>query len=238
MDSDSDQAGGRYRLTIGELFPDGDLVAQWVFSATALVEDIQVGIHPTKEAQAAGDMRAMLFWHRHLVTRLYEARRLVTTARNNQAVRDFAGPLLRMPSLVDLADAYTRPEKGVPSTVERLYSEVRHHTVHYSHIGSAELRTALRDHANFPAQMTIGSKPDGATDVQFQWVQVVRGMEVFGDVQQADFLEQLQSRSTLTGAIAASWMMAAGLAVVLNAHRLQIDPARLGDVSAWEVPAV
>ncbi len=38
------------RLTVGELFPACDIVAEWVFSVTALIEDIQVGVGPSKEA--------------------------------------------------------------------------------------------------------------------------------------------------------------------------------------------
>jgi hypothetical protein len=228
----------RFRLTIGELFPDGDLVAQWVFSVTALVEDIQVGTHPSKEAQVAGDLRAMLFWHRHMVTRLYEARRLVTTARTVAEVRGFAETLLQNPpGGVDLSDAYKRPSKDVPSTIERLYEELRHLTVHYAKVGGDELRDTLRQYAGLPAEITIETRTDGSPDLQFRWVQAVRGMEVFGDVHQPDFLKQMRDRSELTGRIVASWTMAAGLAVILNARRLGIDTNKLGDISGWAPPS-
>ena len=32
----------RYKLTVGELFPADDLVAQWVFSVTSLAEDLTI----------------------------------------------------------------------------------------------------------------------------------------------------------------------------------------------------
>jgi hypothetical protein len=91
-DSSRDQS--RSRLTIGELFPDGDVVGQWVFSLTSLTEDLHVGTQPARQAQESGDLRGMLFWHRHMVTRLYEARRLITAARTIAEVHAFAGTLL------------------------------------------------------------------------------------------------------------------------------------------------
>jgi hypothetical protein len=226
------------RLTVGELFPARDIIAEWVFSVTALIEDIQVGVGPSKEAMEVGDLRAMMFWHRQLVTRLYEARRLVTIVRRNAAVKAFAESLLSLPSLIDVNTAYTRPSKGVPSPVEKLYSDVRHRTVHYSHVGQAELQAILSDHANYPAQMTIDRREDGAFDVQFQWVQAVRGRDVFGDVREDDFLTRLKKRGEMTGAITGAWIMAASLAVILNARRLNIDTERLGDISTWALPNV
>src|SRR4051812_2745037 len=66
----------RYPLTIGELFPDGDAAAQWVFSLTVLAEDISVLMRPLRQAREDDDIRASLFFYRQLITRLYEARRL------------------------------------------------------------------------------------------------------------------------------------------------------------------
>jgi hypothetical protein len=68
---------GPGRLTIGEVFKHDDPVAHWVFSLTALAEDLEVGVEPSRQAMTDGDLRALLFWHRHTATRLYEANRLV-----------------------------------------------------------------------------------------------------------------------------------------------------------------
>ncbi len=111
-----------------------------------LAEDLQVGIKPAKEATDSGDLRALLFWQRHMVTRLYEARRLVTSARNITEVGEFVGDLLQTPpGGANLMEAYTRPSPDTPSMVEALYAELRHLTVHYSEVGEPELRGTLRD---------------------------------------------------------------------------------------------
>jgi hypothetical protein len=46
----------RYALTIGELFPDGDVAAKWVFSLTALVEDISVLVRSLRQAREEDDL--------------------------------------------------------------------------------------------------------------------------------------------------------------------------------------
>lgn len=92
-------------LTVGELFPDGDVVGQWVFSVTALSEDIQLVTHPMQDAKDRQDLRALLFYYRHLVTRLYEARRLVTAVEHRSDLASFLGSLLDRSRLgVDLRD--------------------------------------------------------------------------------------------------------------------------------------
>jgi hypothetical protein len=64
----------RHALTISELFHDGDPAAQWVFSLTALDEDLNVLVKPLREAREQQDIPASLFFYRRLVTMLYEAR--------------------------------------------------------------------------------------------------------------------------------------------------------------------
>jgi hypothetical protein len=236
QDSSRDQS--RSRLTIGELFPDGDVVGQWVFSLTSLTEDLHVGTQPAKQAQESGDLRGMLFWHRHMVTRLYEARRLITAARTIAEVHAFAGKLLHNPpGGANLMDAYTRPEADVPSTVEGLYEDLRNLTVHYAHVGGTELAQTLARHAWLPAQMTITQGVGGGPDVQFGWVQAIRSMEIFGDVHQPDFLAQMRARGEVTGQIVASWTMVTAVAVALHTHRLGLDADRLGDTSGWVPPS-
>jgi len=51
-------------------------------------------------------------------------------------------------------------------------------------------------------------------------------------------LTQLKKRGEMTGAITGAWIMAASLAVILNARRLNIDTERLGDISTWVLPGV
>jgi hypothetical protein len=98
-----------------------------MFSVTALAEDLMVGIKPSQQAQADGDLRAMLFWHRHTVTRLYEANRLVHPATSNAEIREFVGDLLeRAPGGANLVEAYRRPTPAGASPIEQMYGNLRH----------------------------------------------------------------------------------------------------------------
>lgn len=54
------------RLTVGELFPARDIVAEWVFSVTALIEDIQVVVGPSKEAMEARGLCRRCAWCFHV----------------------------------------------------------------------------------------------------------------------------------------------------------------------------
>ena len=63
----------QYKLTIGEIFPADDLVAQWVFTVTSVAEDIVILMRRLEADQP----RERMLFYRLLTTRLYEARRLV-----------------------------------------------------------------------------------------------------------------------------------------------------------------
>ncbi len=73
-------AGSRlpdYKLTIGELFPADDLVAQWVFTMTSLAEDLTMLMSRLKAKEMDEQLREQMLFHRLVITRLLEARRLV-----------------------------------------------------------------------------------------------------------------------------------------------------------------
>jgi hypothetical protein len=87
----------------------------------ALAEDISVLMEPLRQAREDEDLRAVLFFYRQLVTRLYEARRLATTARTVPAIASFVGDLLRRPpGGVDVEELYHRDPHTKSSTAERL----------------------------------------------------------------------------------------------------------------------
>jgi hypothetical protein len=218
-----------HALTIGELFPDGDAAAQWVYSLTALAEDIGVLMKPLRKAREDDDLRASLFFYRHLVTRLYEARRVVTTARTVPEIASFVGDLLRRPpGGVDLEEVYHRDRETKSSKVERLFAELRHRTVHYLEPGSDELADVLWKHSGYPDQIELGKDDRGKPTVWFQWVHAVTAADVQGDVGDADFLKSMDERSELVAAIATSWSMVASVAIALHVRRLGIDSSRLG----------
>jgi hypothetical protein len=220
----------RHALTVGELFPDGDVVGQWVFSVTALAEDIRVLIGPLREAMDEGDLRASLFYYRQLVARLYEARRLVSAAHDIPEVTSFLGDLLQAPpGGLDLNGIYRRESKDAPSRVEQLYGELRHRTVHYMRVGGQELRDALWSHSGYPARLEVETVR-GRPEPWFQWVHAVTASDVFGDVANPSFLSDMRERSEFVGKIAGSWLMVAPLALILQAKRLGIPTSQLGEL--------
>jgi hypothetical protein len=220
-----------YALTVGELFPDGDAAAQWVFSLTALTEDIGVLMKALSQAREDEDLRALLFFYRQLVTRLYEARRLATTARTVPEIASFVGDLLRRPpGGVDLEEVYRRDPETKSSTVERLYAELRHRTVHYLQPASNELADVLWNHSGYPAQVEFAKDDRGRPKVWFQWVHAVTAADVYGDVRDPAFLKSMNERSELIAAIAMSWTMVTGVALALHIHRLGMDSSRLGQL--------
>src|SRR4051794_21265309 len=85
----------KHTLTIGELFPANDLVAQWVFGLTVLAQDLAVLFGPLKRAQTENDQKARLFFYRQMLTKLYEARWLVHDAVTQPELEPFAARLLK-----------------------------------------------------------------------------------------------------------------------------------------------
>lgn len=61
--------------------------------------------------------------------------------------------------------------------------------------------------------------------------------DVFGDVHETDFLENMNKRGELAGAIAASWISIAAVAAILRVHRLGIGSARLGQRPETPTPS-
>jgi hypothetical protein len=224
-------------LTIGEVFGHDDPVGHWMFSVTALVEDLMVGVKPSQQAQGDGDLRAMLFWHRHAVTRLYEANRLVHPVTSNAEIGEFVGGLLeRAPGGANLVEAYRRPKGDGASPIEQMYGNLRHLTVHYSKIGERELSQTLKSYAWLPARATIGQSASGTPEMTFGWVQGVRSMEVFGEITD-DFLERLRSDGEVIASLTASWLMVVPVALALYCREHDIDLSELIDATGWTPPA-
>jgi hypothetical protein len=209
-----------------------------MFSLTALAEDLEVGVEPSRHAIADGDLRALLFWHRHTATRLYEAYRLVHPTTSNREIKEFVGDLLeRAPGGANLLAAYSRPSPEIESPIAQMYGELRHLTVHYSRIGKKELSQILKKYAWLPAQATIGQTTSGAPELTFGWVQGVRSMQVFGDIASAGFLEKLRSDGEVTASLTASWLMVVPIALSLYCHLREIDMSELVETGGWSPPS-
>jgi hypothetical protein len=225
---------GPGRLSIGQVFKHDDPVAHWMFSLTALAEDLEVGVEPSRQAIADGELRALLFWHRHTATRLYEANRLVHPATSNNEIKEFVGDLLEhAPGGANLVAAYRRPSPDAASPIEQMYGDLRHLTVHYSKVGKKELSQTLEKYAYLPAQATIRQTESGTPELMFGWVQGVRSMEIFGDIAREDFLKKLRSDSEVTASLTASWLMVVPVALSLYCRVREIDMSELVDTSGW-----
>jgi len=212
----------RHRLTIGELFPDGDLVGQWVFSVTALSDDLMHLLPLVTEALRRGDLRSMLFHHRQLVTRVFEARRLVMATVDVPEIAAFAEGLLALRGMVDLRAVYVRKHSDDRSVVEDLYEDIRHRAVHYMRVGSAELRDALWNHSGAPAEVDL-TESGGRSRVWFQWVSVIQSTDLFGEIGQGDVLDLLTRRTQAAIHIGSMWLFIAPLALATHMHRLGLD---------------
>lgn len=147
-----------FKLTIGELFPADDLVAQWVFTLTSVAEDLMLLTKELREVEA-DDLRDYVLFYRLLLTRILEARELVRAWKKYSAIRDFTRGELKWGKL-DLVAVYTRPAADQRSVVEQLYVDSRNRTSHYSKIGESELAGLLRDYQRFPARIANYEKND------------------------------------------------------------------------------
>jgi hypothetical protein len=215
-------------LTIGELFPANDLVAQWVFGLTVLAQDLAVLFEPLKRAQIDDDQRARLFFYRQMLTKLYEARWLVHDAVTQAELEPFAARLLKTATGLDLRDYYLRPDPDTRSVIENLYAELRHQSVHYMRVGTAEFRDTLAAYARYPARVVLG-KEEGRPTVEFQWAEVVSTMGLLGDPLDPEFLARMRRSEKLAAAVLQAWLMLTPVALIGYAFERGIDTNRLGD---------
>lgn len=212
-----------YDLTIGQLFPADDIVGQWVFTLNCVAQDIEVITWPLRDAQ---NLRAQMYFHRLLITRLYEARRLIEAQAAYEDIRDFTGTALSMTGF-DLVAAYTRPADAQKSEVEQLYAASRHRTVHYPPVGSRELRRLLFEYHKFPAHLEL-EMDDETRAIDTQWVSVIRGQDSMGGAPwDSAILPKLHEFSAKTGAIASGWTMANVTLTVLYASRRGVSLERM-----------
>jgi hypothetical protein len=214
-----------WRLTIGELFPADDLVAQWLYTLTCAAQDIEIAALPLVGRERL-EPRTLTFFYRVLIARLYEARRLIWAYNEHAEIREFAADALTISGL-DLVALYTRPSGDTMSEVERLYDQSRHRSVHYPEIGSPELRRLLEDYRKFPARLRLDTTQTPPT-IDAEWVLIVRGQDVWGaQPWEGDLLEKMRQLSQRTGRISAAWTMASGVLLLKHAHVRGISLDRL-----------
>jgi hypothetical protein len=208
-------------LTVGELFPADDEVAQWVFSLSVVVDDLH---HITRQqkAELAGraDARTMLFLQRVLTIRLYEARKLVYSLDSRPAIAEF----LRVKNVfLDQLRSLYLPIGN--SAVDRLYGALRHHSVHYMWPGSDELESLLRTCSPLPARARIANG-----EIDLQWVPAVAGMATMGEVSAQGWMPKYEERGQAGAAIQQCWTMLYACVMAVYARHIGVPLERFNVV--------
>lgn len=218
---------GEADLTVGELFPAEDGLAQWVYSITCVAEDIHVVMDLMKRLPRDGNsLRSSMYVWGLLMTRIYEARRVVWAIDDVKEVGELVGDRLGLRDGLNLREVYAK-RNGGPSLVEELYGEARHRGVHHPWVGSSELHGLLRDHRGLPARLMIRADDDN-TSVESQWVTAIRGRDMFGYAyDHPDFGRAVVYRRDTARAIAQAWLMTAPVMLLLYIHRRGIPAERL-----------
>lgn len=213
-------------LTIGELFPADDQVAQWMFSLSAVVDDLIVLRRELNRAnEPEGDFRLMMLFQRLMAVRLYEAGRLIYSIETTPGVAIFLGG--RSLTERSYLEGVYMPKGN--SSIDKLYAVARHNSVHYMWPGSGELTEALRGAAHLPARLKVRHSPTDP-DADIQWVQVVSAMGIFGEFGESGWQSRVRERGALAGKVVASWIMLHAILIVLYAHQREIDLRRFVEV--------
>lgn len=212
-------------VRVGELFPPDDPVARWVFSLSAVAEDLSITEAAFQDVLHGG--RGPLWTGYHfgqVIARLYEAERPIVSARQRD---DVTALLARLPAAAEhigfLADHYVAQE-GESSKVRVAFGGMRHRTVHHSWVGSAELRDALEVAADEEARILVNREEEW---LHHEWPEAVALRALVGDLDdpetRAVFVEQVKLAQEILRHLVAL------VKIVLDEHVRQrgVDPARL-----------
>ena len=212
-------------MTIGELFPADDLVTQWVFSLSAVVEDLSITEAAFQDVLHGGAGPLWTGYHyRQVIVRLYEAERPIRTARERADVGAFVAKIATAGEHLDyLADYYVAPE-GQQSKVRAIFGGIRHRTVHHSSVGSPELAEALAAAADENARILVNRTRGW---LHHEWPETVALRSLLGDLTQpgprAVFVERVELVQDILGRLVALTKVV----VVEHVRGRGVDPARL-----------
>lgn len=142
-------------VSVGQLFPSTDPLSLWMFSLSALADDLAVLDHHLHESWDDTGSPTVTYF-RLIVSRVYEGERIVTNMDAHVAIASFlaAIPKALAPCAL-LRAAYWRDrnvkDKAKQSRVERTFAQARHLTIHYPQRG--ELARILRDAQELDARI-------------------------------------------------------------------------------------
>jgi hypothetical protein len=218
-------------VTVGELFPADDLIAQWVFSLSAVAEDLSITEAAFQQVLHGGAEPLWTGYHyRQVIARLYEAERPIITARQREDVCEFLVGIAATREHIDyLADHYVAPE-GETSKVRAMFGGTRHRTVHHSWVGSAELRDALEVAADEDARILVNHE---ARCLHHEWPEAVALRSLLGDLTDPTVNAAFRERVVLVQEILRHLVALTKTVLVEHVRRRGVDPAQLiVDVSA------
>jgi hypothetical protein len=211
--------------TVGELFPADDLVAQWVFSLSAVAEDLAIteaafgDVLPGDGAPLrTGDH------YRQVIARLYEAERPIISARRRDDVRALLAEILDAAEHIDyVADPYVAPE-GQLSKVRTTFGGMRHRTVHHSWVGSVELREALEVAAGEDARILINRNERW---LHHEWPEAVALRSLLGDLTTPEANTAFRERLRLVQELLGHLVALVKVVIAEHVSRRGVDPSRL-----------
>jgi hypothetical protein len=212
-------------VTVGELFPADDLVAQWVFALSAVAEDLAI----TEAAfqDVLHDDSAPLwtgYYYRQVIARLYEAERPIISARQRDDVRAFLAEIPEAAEHIDyLADLYVAAD-GQLSKVRATFGGMRHRTVHHSWVGSAELREALEAAAGEDARILVNRNERW---LHHEWPEAVALRSLLGDLTAPEANAAFRERLKLVQDMLRHLVALVKVVIAEHISRRGIDPSRL-----------
>lgn len=211
-------------ITIGDLFPADDLVAQWVFMLSAVVEDLAVADAQFRQAMKDDSNGQLTLHFRVLVSRIYEANRVLRFADSHDAIEPFVAQRPEAAREFKVLQGMYADDDGSRSRVDQLYALMRHRTVHHSFPGSAELTDALTGAADMEAFYVLDH--DAETS-HFVWPEMVAFQSLVGDMRDKAKQAAFQQQVMLAGKIVVAFTTM--LRWVLEAHcaRLGFDHEQL-----------
>jgi hypothetical protein len=211
--------------TVAELFPAGDLVAQWVFSLSAVAEDLSITEAAFQDVLHGDGAPLWTGYHyRQLIARLYEAERPIITARQREDVCSFLAAIPEAAEHLDyLADHYVAPE-GEQSKVRATFGGMRHRTVHHSRVGSKELREALEVAADEDARILVNHEKGW---LHHEWPEAVAVRSLLGDLTTPEARAAFVERAKLAQEILRRLVALVKVVLAEHVRRRGVDPVRL-----------
>jgi hypothetical protein len=180
-----------------------------------------------KGSSANEDLRQMMSVYRQMVTRLYEARRLVVAMEMYPEISEFLGVEKKTALLERLRQAYIRPSEDEPSHVERLYGDLRHKTVHYPWVGKPEIRDVLRQLGHVPTQL----KMEGG-ELRGEWTALTAALWTLGvQPDSIEWIADFEPRRVILMNTVATWLMLWPVTLLLYAKRQGVELEEIIDMS-------